>query len=343
MNPVEKTFSGASYYDIIGDIHGHASELHKLLQAMGYQNSGHTYAHPSRKVLFLGDYIDRGPEIAETLHLVKNMIDSGQAVGLLGNHEYNFICMHKTDANGSFLREHSPKNCDQTRETIKQLTHNKEPVEQWLQWMLSLPLLFETSEFRAIHACWSQSWIDFVTKQLGEDLCLTESFLQKSAKKGQEQDAIEILLKGPELELPDKYRFKDSDGHIRNSMRLKWWVEPRQSSLLNELTFTKAEIGKSAFRSLDDKTRRQLKTSGYLKSEKPVFFGHYADTSGTPIKQENVACLDAGVYYPEGTLTCYRWDGSRSLNPNNTVSLKSKALSSQVESPTSCISAICSC
>ncbi|MFO1021594.1 MAG: hypothetical protein U0903_12990 [Planctomycetales bacterium] len=48
-------------YDLIGDVHGYANELVALLEALGYRRTGGVYAHPERKVIFLGDFIDRGP------------------------------------------------------------------------------------------------------------------------------------------------------------------------------------------------------------------------------------------------------------------------------------------
>ncbi len=66
--------------DFIGDIHGHADKLEGLLLQLGYIKSGNTYSHPNRKVLFVGDYIDRGPKIRETLAIVKAMVDSDNAI-----------------------------------------------------------------------------------------------------------------------------------------------------------------------------------------------------------------------------------------------------------------------
>jgi hypothetical protein len=56
-------------YDLIGDIHGHADELVKLLKALGYQKVAASYRHPDRKVIFLGDFIDRGPQIRQALEI----------------------------------------------------------------------------------------------------------------------------------------------------------------------------------------------------------------------------------------------------------------------------------
>ena len=78
-------------YDIIGDIHGHAEELKSLLVKMNYSVIDGVLQHPTRKALFVGDLIDRGPAIREVLHIVKNMVDHQKALVVMGNHEYNAI------------------------------------------------------------------------------------------------------------------------------------------------------------------------------------------------------------------------------------------------------------
>ena len=67
-------------YDLIGDIHGHADELVELLEALGYQKAQGVYRHPERKVIFLGDFIDRGPKIRQVLEIVRPMIEEGKAL-----------------------------------------------------------------------------------------------------------------------------------------------------------------------------------------------------------------------------------------------------------------------
>ena len=46
-------------YDIIGDIHGHSQSPGSILTKLGYKNQSGIYRHPSRKVIFLDDFIDR--------------------------------------------------------------------------------------------------------------------------------------------------------------------------------------------------------------------------------------------------------------------------------------------
>src|SRR5947209_5295376 len=113
-------------FDFIGDVHGHADKLNLLLSKLSYENVGNTYSHPDkRKVLFVGDYIDRGPKIPETLTIVKNMVDAGNAIALMGNHEYNAICFNLKDDNGDFMRRHSIKHIVQHYETLRQFQNHQ--------------------------------------------------------------------------------------------------------------------------------------------------------------------------------------------------------------------------
>jgi hypothetical protein len=72
-------------YDIIGDIHGHAAKLQRLLQRLGYEERDGIYRHASRQLIFVGDFTDRGPEIRRTLQIARAMIDAGTARAVMGN------------------------------------------------------------------------------------------------------------------------------------------------------------------------------------------------------------------------------------------------------------------
>ena len=55
-------------YDLIGDIHGHADALEGLLLKMGYARKCGAFTHPERQAIFLGDFLDRGPNPAGVGH-----------------------------------------------------------------------------------------------------------------------------------------------------------------------------------------------------------------------------------------------------------------------------------
>lgn len=102
-------------YDLIGDVHGHAGELEALLAKMGYAPKAGVWRHPERTAVFLGDFVDRGPRQRDTLRIVRGMIESGHALSVMGNHEFNAIAFFMPDpaAPGEYLRPRSPKNYQQ--------------------------------------------------------------------------------------------------------------------------------------------------------------------------------------------------------------------------------------
>lgn len=78
-------------FDIIGDIHGCCSELELLLEKLGYQKGDYYYHPEGRKAVFLGDLVDRGARILDTVNLVRNMVNSGTALCVPGNHEHKLL------------------------------------------------------------------------------------------------------------------------------------------------------------------------------------------------------------------------------------------------------------
>ena len=75
-------------FDIIGDVHGCCDELEQLLQQLGYERNSGPWKHPEgRKAIFVGDLVDRGPRIVDTLKTVMSMLDAGTALSVPGNHD----------------------------------------------------------------------------------------------------------------------------------------------------------------------------------------------------------------------------------------------------------------
>ncbi|HKC86138.1 MAG TPA: polynucleotide kinase-phosphatase, partial [Blastocatellia bacterium] len=82
-------------FDIIGDLHGCFDELRELLTRLGYEiaeDGAYSVRAPEgRKAVFLGDLVDRGPKITETLKLVMSMVESGAALCVPGNHDVKLM------------------------------------------------------------------------------------------------------------------------------------------------------------------------------------------------------------------------------------------------------------
>jgi protein phosphatase len=81
-------------FDIIGDVHGCLTELIALLRELGWQVAKEelTAQHPEgRRAVFLGDLVDRGPDVPAVLRLVLSMVESGAALCVPGNHDIKLV------------------------------------------------------------------------------------------------------------------------------------------------------------------------------------------------------------------------------------------------------------
>ena len=81
-------------FDIIGDIHGCRDELVRLLAELGYRDTANSlrFVHPEgRRVVFLGDLVDRGPDSPGVLKIVMSMVQHGTAICVPGNHEIKLM------------------------------------------------------------------------------------------------------------------------------------------------------------------------------------------------------------------------------------------------------------
>src|SRR5205823_4557117 len=88
-------------FDVVGDVHGCFEELLELLDKLGYEvamavagvgEPQYHVRHPDgRKLVFLGDLVDRGPDIPSVLRLVMPAVARGDALCLPGNHDVKLM------------------------------------------------------------------------------------------------------------------------------------------------------------------------------------------------------------------------------------------------------------
>jgi protein phosphatase len=88
--------SATGPFDMIGDVHGCFDELGILLLSLGYRISqtglGFEVYHPEgRKLVFLGDLVDRGPKTPEVLRMAMDAVKSGNAFCVSGNHDVKLV------------------------------------------------------------------------------------------------------------------------------------------------------------------------------------------------------------------------------------------------------------
>lgn len=301
-------------YDIIGDIHGHADELEALLIQLGYNEERGIFSHSEgRKVIFLGDYIDRGPEIRRVLQIVRGMIDAGEAHGILGNHEVNALRYHTSDGNGGYLRAHSGSKLKQHSATLSQITEpSPDEWKDWLDWFAELPLWLDLGPIRAVHASWNskiKSQLQGIGKLSGETL------KAYSIKDTDDYDAISTIINGPEARLPEPHSFKTPDGKERFDIRTKWW-EPIIGRKAKAIAF------QGGILDIPDVHLDSYPEITEVAADDPItFFGHYAVMMDKPGQiLDNLACLDYGMA-KGGLLTAYRWDGEAKLDASKFISI----------------------
>jgi hypothetical protein len=298
-------------FDIIGDVHGHAKQLEILLNKLGFLKKSGVYFHPEgRKCIFLGDYIDRGPNIRETLHIVKDMCDLGSAIAIMGNHEFNAICFHtKNPKDGGFFRKHKIKEIEQHIETLKQFKHfESEWSTIFLPWFHTLPIFLEFDSFRVVHACWDDNHIEWLKNN---DIYTNENDQKKlkldvlenySNKRSTEYIVLEELLKGKEQKLSKEQSFLDKDGHHREDARIKWFNPVENRRLYHDIflgiddEFGSKPIQEESFKNLHS-----------YESDVPVFFGHYWLKGKPQNPHSKSICLDYSVA-KNGYLVAYRLD-----------------------------------
>lgn len=292
-------------YHIFGDIHGHADQLQILLLKMGYVCKGATYTPPiGCKAIFVGDLIDRGPKIRETLQIVKSMCDAGHAHIVMGNHEWNAICFHTPHTEkGGFFREHRLSEIEQHLETLRQFKNKEEEWQMYLDWFKTIPLFLELERLRIVHACWDQSHIDWLQQNYNG---ITTEFLNAASQKdSRAYSAIDETLKGKEYPLPDGLHFTDKDGAKRHHCRIKWWQPVDKRKRYGDVLMHCPEpLNHKALPSNNDLYQ--------YTGETPVFFGHYWLREKPEIENKKAICLDYSVA-KHGVLVCAEVRGTEEI------------------------------
>lgn len=295
------------HYDIIGDIHGHADALEALLQKLDYALREGVYRHDRHKLIFLGDFIDRGPQQREVIELVKPMIEQGYALSVIGNHEFNAICYATLGKDNKPLRVHDAKNKKQHAAFLTAYPDVKERTEI-INWFKTLPVYIDTGDIRVIHAYWNDKYLRDIAALLNEKQCLKDdAYAICSETDSLPYQAIETLLKGLEAALPEGVTFVDSDGHVRDVARIKWWTPDHHE--LKERLHLGVELKNG--HKLNDMTING--EHSYPSTHKPVFVGHYWLNEKNPKPLSgNCACLDYSIA-KAGKLVAYKWRGESKL------------------------------
>lgn len=146
---MNKYFIHHENIDIIGDVHGLYDEFIDFIQSIGYEINDYRITHKeNRKILFLGDLIDRGQKSLEMLKILYNAVIFDGHYAILGNHEYKLLQFRK-----HYLKFNQIKNSTfATNETILQLLKiPEEEMKKYLDFLTELPPYYIYKDIAFVH------------------------------------------------------------------------------------------------------------------------------------------------------------------------------------------------
>ncbi|RYD21668.1 MAG: hypothetical protein EOP88_10570 [Verrucomicrobiaceae bacterium] len=179
--------------------------------------------------------------------------------------------------------------------------------------MMRLPFYLDLGGIRAVHATW---YPELVARVEGRSLEDGAFFLAGATPRTPEGEALEVLLRGLSIPLPQGTSFLDHSASPRTRIRARWWESASEGVGYDALIFP----ANPDLPALPVDAQALALIPGYPEDAPPVFFGHYLKAADSPLAPErhNVACLDHGGG-SHGPLVAYRWNGERHIRPEGYV------------------------
>lgn len=231
----------SSNIDVIGDVHGEIGALCSLLSRLGYDGNGN---HPdNRKLVFVGDLVDRGPDSIAVFELVKHLYDQDNAQIVLGNHELNLLIPDPVKPSRPKYKHGNHWFHGKTENMLKKTTTiqfqrlaTKADQLRIQQFLKELPLGLENQDIRVVHACWDPNSVEILRndkRSLLEIYNHYQDILEKGdyhskqerALKEQNDNPVKVLSSGKEKGLGEGEKPFEAGGRIRTIKRAQWWTE----------------------------------------------------------------------------------------------------------------------
>jgi len=131
---------------VIADIHGHYDALHRLKKEFNYDPQEH-------QLIYLGDYIDRGPNSCEVVKEVMREVLEDDAIALLGNHERMMLKALTTDQSKNRTNDMLNWLINGGQRTLDSYKKNRKgAMKSHLKYFESLPLYVESDKYFFVHA-----------------------------------------------------------------------------------------------------------------------------------------------------------------------------------------------
>ena len=233
---IQSAFDGP--LDIVGDIHGEIDPLRNLLKHLGYDDAGR---HPTgRRLVFVGDLTDRGPDSPAVVEIVARYVENGIAQCVLGNHELNILRRMRKPGNGWFFGE--TETSIKFGQIIPQRLADEATGERIWQFFHSLPLALERDDVRIVHACWDSGMIDIarqstdvvtlynnyranVDRRLDQDRVVDADERHFARQNG---NPVKVLTCGWKVRVEEPLK---TSGTVRHEARVPWWEKYQDEEL----------------------------------------------------------------------------------------------------------------
>ncbi len=280
---------------------------------MGYTLKDDCYSHPKRKAVFVGDFINRGPKIRETLLLIRKMVEKGSAFAILGNHEMYAVLYYLRDIEGKYYKKRIPKYQLLINQTLEEFEPFQEELKNHLKWLRTLPMFLDFGAIRVIHACWDDKNIKLLRENIIEPK-LTKTILREIALNGTKfSKSFWESCKGIDFELPRDLLIFDEEGRPHRSFRMKWWDIPEGKTFKDVSLEGRFDLPAYTIPKEIIPIRKPYPKDGPI-----VFFGHYCLKECCSILADNLCCVDSCVTR-SGKLLAYRWSGEEKLMKEHIV------------------------
>lgn len=303
-------------YDIIGDVHGADAKLEGLLDALGYVERGGAYRLDGHQALFVGDLIDRGDGQVRVLEVVRAMVDAGSARMVMGNHEFNALAWatphpeRPGDSLRTRLGPRGQRNRAQHQSFLDQVVEGSALHASTMDWFRTLPLWLDLDALRVVHACWHPWSLGVLDKWVGSGEPVSDEFLLHATTPGTDVfDAVDIVLKGPEVHLTRELAWRDRDGTPRWAARIRWWDDAATSlGDLADIPAGSPGLDGAPHPGLPDIATDVAAGFRYTDAV-PVFFGHYWFRGDPRPAGRYAVCTDYSAARDDRPLVAYRWNG----------------------------------
>ncbi|HEY1572176.1 MAG TPA: metallophosphoesterase [Pseudonocardiaceae bacterium] len=142
---------------VIGDVHGHHTELVDALRAAGLVDEEAAWCGGTARVWFLGDFFDRGPDGVSVVDLVRDLSGQAEQAGgsvraLLGNHEILTLGTHRfgdTEVPADFGVRSFARSW---RLNGGQETDQAGLTDEHITWLAGLPVMARVDDYLLMHS-----------------------------------------------------------------------------------------------------------------------------------------------------------------------------------------------